>query len=174
MAYAIVRTDNLSGTTDVSQLRNVRYMGSGDTETAIENGNIVALNGLTSERDVYKAITPTATNVLDDIYLVASVETMADERKKNLNEFRNEVGGKAARAYKLHPGDQFSATAEAFNGTPKIGDFALIQASTKLKPSTTHTAGANAIGKFIAIETVGNDTYYVVLVQQIATPAVGG
>ena len=174
MAYAIVRTDRMSGTKDPSQLKSIRYFGSGSAETAIENGNVVVLGDLTGEREVYKAITPAATNVLDDIYLVASVELMHDERKKNLNEFCNKVGGPAARAYKLHPGDEFSDNAEAFNGTPKVGDFALIQASTKIKPSAVHTAGVNAIGKFIAIETIGADTYYVIRVMDIATPAVGG
>lgn len=173
MAYAIVRTDRLSGTKDPSQLKSVRYMGSGSTETAIENGNVVVLGDLTADREVYKALTPAASNVLDDLYLIASVEMNYDERKKNLNEFRNEVG-KTARVYKLHAGDEFGATAEAFTGTPKVGDFALIQASTKLKASTAHTAGANAIGKFIAIETVGAETYYVIRVMDIATPAVGG
>ena len=174
MAYAIVRTDRLSGTKDPSQLKSVRYMGSGSAETAIENGNVVVLGDLTADREIYKALTPAASNVLDDLYLIASVELMYDERKKNLNEFRNEVGELAPRAYKLHVGDEFSATAEAFTGTPKVGDFALIQASTKLKASTAHTAGANAIGKFIAIETVGAETYYVIRVMDITTPAVGG
>lgn len=170
MAYAIVRTDRLSGTKDPSQLKSVRFVGSDDKDAAIENGNVVALGALTGEREVYKAVTPVATNVLDDLYLIASVELMYDERKKNLNEFRNEAGD-TARAYKLHVGDEFGVTAEAFTGTPKVGDFALIQASTKLKASTTHTAGANAVGKFIAIETVGSDTYYVIRVMNIATPA---
>lgn len=173
MAYAIVRTDRLSGTKDPSQLKSVHYMGSGSTETAIENGNVVVLGDLTADREIYKALTPAASNVLDDIYLVASVELMYDERKKNLNEFRNEAG-EAARVYKLHVGDEFGVTAEALDGTPKVGDFALIQASTKLKASTTHTAGANAVGKIIAIETAGAETYYVIRVMNIATPAVVG
>nr|DAN00785.1 MAG TPA: hypothetical protein [Caudoviricetes sp.] len=174
MAYAIVRTDRLSGTKDPSQLKSVRYMGSGSAETAIENGNVVVLGDLTADREVYKALTPAASNVLDDLYLIASVEVNYDERKKNLNEFRNEVGGPAARAYKLHVGSEYSVTAEALDGTPKVNDFVLIQASTKLKASTAHTAGANAVGKIVAIETAGAETYYVIRVMNIATPAVVG
>lgn len=163
--YAIVRTDLLSGTKDPSQLVNLRYMGSaGSTETAIENGNVVVLAGLSGERDVYKAIDPKASNVLDDLYLVASVENMPDERLKgDLHEFRNEVGGKAARGYRLHKGGWFSATAEAFDGTPVVGQYATIQAGTKLKVTESPSAEKIA-GKFEAIETVGADKFYVVRV----------
>lgn len=160
--YAVVRTDLMSGTKDPSQLVNLRYMGSnGSTETAIENGHVVVLAGLSDERDVYKAVDPKATNVLDELYLVASVENMPDERKKNLHEFRNEVGGRAARGYRLHKGGWFSATAEAFEGTPVVGQYATIQAGTKLKVTESPTAEKIA-GKFEAIETVGTDKFYVV------------
>lgn len=164
--YAIVRTDNLSGTKDPSQLVNLRYMADGATETAIENGNVVVLGGLSDERDVYKAITPKATNTIDDLYLVASVENMADERKKDLSEFRNEVGGKAARGYRFHKGGWFSVTAEALDGTPTVGHYVTIQAGTKLKVVQTPNTEKIA-GKIEATEIVGRDTYYVIRITDV-------
>ena len=56
--YAVFRSDLMSGTTVGADLVSVKYMGPGAIETAIENGNIVKLDGLmTGEREVYKGVT---------------------------------------------------------------------------------------------------------------------
>ena len=167
MAYAIVRTDRLMGTGVRSYVRSVKYMGDGSAATAIENGNIVKLDGLMAkgtnevEREIYKAVTPAAGDTLETIALIASPEIMYDERKKDLAEFRNEAGD-VARAYKLHSGDIFSVTAEALDGTAAVGDIVELQASTKLKVVSSNTAGSTVIGKIIEKAKGGMYEFYAI------------
>lgn len=167
MAYAIVRLDNMSGTHDGAAIKSAKYYVT-TTATAIENGNIVALSGLVAnEREIFKAISPAATNTVDQVFLVATPELMYDERKHNLNEFRNEAGD-IIRVYGLRTGDIFSITAEALgaDGDNKVGDYATIGDSTKVKLITTlnATTPEKYIGKCIAKDVVGADTYYVIQV----------
>lgn len=166
MAYGICRLDNMAATNNGALIKSGKYYVT-TTATAIENGNIVALSGLVSgEREIFKAVTPTTSNVRDEVFLVATPEVMYDERKHNLNEFINEAG-KVIRLIALHVGDIFSVTADALDaaGTKLVGDYATIAAGTKLKGVTTLNATPEKyVGKIIAIETVGTDTYYVIQV----------
>lgn len=155
MAYAICRTDLMSGTKDPALLVSVKYRPSG-TDTAIENGNVVLVGSLISgEREVYAGTTPAANSALADIALIATPELMADERKKNLNEFRNEAG-EIARGYYLKSKNVFSVTAEAvtpITGTaPAVGQIVELQADTKLKLVASLTSGSTKVGEVIAIE----------------------
>lgn len=155
MAYAIVRTDLLTGTSDPAFLVSVKYSPSA-TDTAIENGHVVLVGDLgTDEREVYIGATPTATSPLSSIALIATPEVMVDERKKNLNEFRNEAG-EIARGYYLAAKNVFSVTAEAvtpISGTaPAKGQIVELQADTKLKLTATLTSGSTQVGTVIAIE----------------------
>lgn len=168
MAYGVVRTDKMFGTDVRSGLVSVRYQPSG-TETAIENGNVVLLSGLeTGSREVYKGETPAANSAIGGIVLIASPEVMYDERKRNLDEFRNEAGD-IARGYYLHKEDIFSVTKEALAGaeTPAVGDVVELKADTKLNvvaAATGATSGSTVVGSIIDINVVGRYTYYVIQV----------
>ena len=73
MGYGVIRTDRMFGTDNRAGLVSVKYMGSGSTETAIENGNIVKLDGLMAdEREIYKGVTPAANSKLNEIGIVAA------------------------------------------------------------------------------------------------------
>ena len=61
-------------------------------------------------------------------------------------------------------GQVFSATAEAFNTTPAIGDIVEAQAGTKMKVVKTATSGSTQIGVVVDIEDVNGITFYVVRV----------
>lgn len=167
MAFGVVRTDRLMGTDVRSMLESVKYMGAGSTATAIDNGNVVKLDGslMTGEREIKKGVTPAANDVLDAIVLIASPEVMYDERKRNLDEFQNEAG-KICRGYHLHSGDIFSVTKDALDGAaaPKVGDAVELKAGTKLNVAASATSGSTAVGKIIAVDVVGRYTYYVIQV----------
>lgn len=164
MGKAIVRLDNVAATKNPSLIKSVKYMGSGSTATAIENGNFVAIGGLmTGEREVHKATTP----AVDSKYfgLVCTPEVEYDEvGYHGLDTFEN-VAGVVARTIILQKGDIFSATVEAFDTTPVVGNIVELQAGTKGKVVATLTTGSTQVGKVIEVETVGRFTYYVVEVQ---------
>ena len=174
--YSVVRTDNLMGTNVGSYLDSVRYFTvetidnkSVDVPAEIENGNVVAVGALLEgERELHRAVAPTATTPLDEIGLVASPEVLYDERKRGLNEFINRAGANV-RIYYLHHGDEFGVTIEGLNVasgyTIKVGDAVELMAGTKLNVVGTATSGSTQVGKIIAIENGGKGyTYYVVRV----------
>ncbi|MCZ9312900.1 MAG: hypothetical protein O0V67_05945 [Methanocorpusculum sp.] len=167
MAYGVVRTDKLMGTDVRSMLESVKYMGAGSTATAIDNGNVVKLDGslMTGEREIKKGVTPAANDALDAIVLIASPEVMYDERKRNLDEFQNEAG-KVCRGYHLHSGDIFSVTKDALDGaaTPAVGNVVELKAGIKLNVAASATNGSTVVGKIIAVDVVGRYTYYVIQV----------
>ncbi len=169
MAYSVVRTDKMYGTDNRTGLASAKYMGSGSTATAIENGNVVKLVELltidstagTYEREIYKAVTPAANDDFGVIALVASPEVLYDERKKDLDQFRNEAG-EIVRVYRLHHGDIFSVTAEALQGTAERGSVIELQAGTKLKAVASNTSGSTVIGKCIEVARAGKYTFYTI------------
>lgn len=161
--YGVVRLDNMSGTTDGTLLRSVRFY-DGDKEAAIKNGRVVLIGDLLDgQREVRKATTPAATSPLTHIGLVAAPELMYDERKRNLTEFINEAG-ENVRVYIPHVRDIFSVTAEALDAAAAIakGNLVELQAGTKLKVVATATDKSTQVGKIVDIETVGSLTYYVI------------
>lgn len=152
MAYAIVRTDLMSGTKQPADLVSIKYQVS-TVDTAIENGNVALVGALgTGEREVYLASAPAADSALEDVVLVATPELNYDERLKNLNQFRNEAG-EIARGYRLRSGNVFSVTAEALTATsPAVGNIVELQADTKLKVVSSLTSNSTKVGSVIAIE----------------------
>ena len=161
--YGVVRLDNMSGTTDGTLLRSVRFYDN-DKEAAIENGRVVLIGDLLDgQREVRKATAPTATSPLTQIGLVAAPELMYDERKRNLTEFINEAG-ENVRVYIPHVRDIFSVTAEALDAAAAIakGNLVELQTGTKLKVVATATDKSTQVGKIVDIETVGSLTYYVI------------
>lgn len=171
MAYAVVRTDKLMGTDVRSMLESVKYMGAGSTETAIENGNVVKLDGSlladsdgVTIREIKKGVTPAASSKLDEIVLVASPEVIYDESIRGLEKYINKAG-KIVRGYHLHSGDIFSVTEEALaNANPAVEQVIELKADTRLNNVASATAGSTVIGKIIAKDVVGRHTFYVIQV----------
>lgn len=171
--HAVVRTDRMAGTDVRNMLVSIKYIvttGSGDnavdTETAIENGNVLKVGALLDgEREVFKGSAPAANDALDTVVLVASPEVMYDERLRDLDDYTNEAG-KICRAYRLHSGDVFSVTKEALDGvaTPAVGNVVELKAGTKLNVAASATSGSTQVGKIIAVDVVGRYTYYAILV----------
>ena len=148
--YAIFRSDNLHGTTDGTYLANLKI------PTDLPNGTILKIGALAAgERDAFDCTLAGKTDALGTVAILAGPELMYDERKKNLNEYVNEVinNGGIYRAYILDQGDMFGLTAEGFDGTPMIG-------STVGAVDGVLTPGESGIGKVIAYEA----PYYVVRV----------
>lgn len=171
MAYAIVRTDKMFGTDNRNGMVSARYVVD-TTETAIENGNVVRLDGLYSygsptvyEREIYKAVTPAANSPLKDIVLVATPEVVKGDGKNGLENFRNEAGD-AIRGYHLVTNDIFSVTKDALDGvsSPAIGNLVELKAGTKLNVASSATSGSTQVGKIIAINVVSGKTFYVIQV----------
>lgn len=157
MAYCKVNTDRMAGSWDGSKLISFKYL-PGDTATAIENGNVVLVGALVSgSREVFDCETPAANSAIGNIALVATPEIDPDERKKGLNEFRNEIGA-IGRAYRLCSGDVFSVTAEGLTeitGTaPAAGQVVELQANTKLKLVASATPQSTTVGS--VLEVVGD------------------
>lgn len=167
MAHAVVRTDNMHGTDVRPELISVRFQVVSDgtsTPTAIDNGNIVKLNGFeTDSRSVYIGVTPASTDTVDDIVLIATPEVMYDERLHNLDEYENEAG-KICRGYRLHEHSMFGLTADGFSGTPQVGKHVSIGSGTKLVIGT----GAG-IGEIVRKDVVGRYTYYVVDIKPVTS-----
>lgn len=159
---AVVRTDKMFATDNRAGLVSVRYQ-PGDVMTAIDNGNIVKIGDLEDgSREVYKGLTPAASDNIKNIVLIASPEVMYDERKRNLDEFQNHEGD-IARGYHLHTNDIFGVTKEALTGdSPAIGKTVELADSTKL--NVTDSATGTVIGNIIDVNVSGRYTYYVIQV----------
>lgn len=162
--HAIVRLDIMSGTYDGSLLKSAKFYNDVDKEADIDNANLVKLGALlTGEREIFKATKAADAADIKEIGLVASPEVIYDESVRHgLEDYYNEAG-KAIRVYRLHDGDIFSATAEAFDNTPALNDYVTVGTGTKMATQAAAPSGVT-VGKIINIETVGPDTYYVVQV----------
>lgn len=174
--HAVVRIDNMSGTKQPTCLKNAKFYSS-EAVAAIDNAQIVVL-GDKLDRELYKATAPAAANTVDDLYLVATPELFYDTTRTHyLTEWEN-AAGTAIRLYKMVPGaDCFSATKEAFDGTPAKGKFVGFKAdSTKLL--IQDAKDDKSFGKIVAVETDGFGNgkyeYFVIDVIAPAAAAVGG
>lgn len=165
--YAVIRTDLMTGTNVAADLVSFLYMDAEGNPAAIENGNVVKLEGLAdpNNRELWKAVDCAADTAMSDVVIVAGVELLYDERKKNLSDYIN-VAGKAVRGYIPHSRDIFSVTIEALNAaaTPEVGNVVELMAGTKMNVAAAATEGATQVGKIIAIEQAGRYTYYVIQV----------
>lgn len=170
MAFTVIRTDLMSGTKQPADLVSLRfYTTSVDSQSQtvytpaeVENGTIVKLLGYEEgQREVMKAVAATDTDDLNDCAIVAGVEVMYDERKKNLDEYINEPN-KIVRGYIPRSRNMFSVTKEGFvNATvPTLG--AAVGIGTGGKISASVSSGKTALGECVAIETAGRYTYYTI------------
>lgn len=172
MSYPIVRTDLMMGTNNESLLRTFKYLPS-DTATEINNGCVVLLDSIIVDaqgnipnREVWKAGDVAADSPLKDVVLVATPELMADEHKKNLDEFQNPADG-LCRGYIMHENDIFSVTADGFKtslASVAAGNAVELAAGNQMQIVASATSGSTQVGKVIQVETVGSKTYYVVRV----------
>lgn len=159
MAYAVIRTDLLSGTRQPADLVSLRFYDDDDSaKKEVENGVIVKLEGYEEgQREVMKAKAAKTDDDLNECAIVAGVESMYDEHKKNLDEYINEAG-KAVRGYVLRSRNMFSVTKEAFAGgsVPSVGGNVGIGEGGKIDSS------GEGLGKCVAIENSGRYTYYTI------------
>lgn len=160
MAYAIVKREAMASENVANLRKSFKYLPSG-VATAVENGNVVkATSVISGERELLEGSTPLVDTALKDILLVTTPEVMADERKKNLDEFINEAGA-IATGDRLISGDIFTVTADAFTAaaTVVVGDVVELAASTKLKvvaSATGLTSGSTQVG---TIYDINGDDY---------------
>lgn len=160
MAHTVVILDNPEG----AKLRSVRYLGTGSTPTAIDNGCIVAVGGLvTGERELRVGTTPTVST--STFGIVASEEVEYEENGYHgLDTFTNEAGDDI-RVYILEKGNMYSITADGFDGTPAVGKLVELGATVKGKVVATATAGSTQVGKIIDTFTRNGFTFYTVEIQ---------
>jgi len=151
MAFACVRTDNLSGTVHGKDLFSLRYSAD------IENGNILAVGAHEpGEREIRAAAAPGEDTPLSSLALVASEEFMKESKAATdfLSDFINKAGS-IIRGYRLVPGDIFSVTKEAFasgGDTAAVGQVAFVDSSTKMSLAATAATDSVTIGKVILLE----------------------
>lgn len=158
MAYAVIRTDLMSGTVQPADLVSLRFYNAEGNPAEVENGVVVELQGYEDgQREVMKAVAATSATKLNDCAIIAAPEVMYDERKKNLDEFINEAG-KAVRGYIPRSRNLFSLTKEGFVGgtVPAVGDEVGIGAQGKID------AAGTGFGACVAIEAAGRYTYYTI------------
>lgn len=160
--YTVIRTDNMSGTDQRADLLSVRVYDAAGEQIAVENGAIVKIGSLEdSEREIYKATLATSADAIDDCAILAGVEVMYDERKKNLDEYINEAG-KAVRAYVPRNRNFFSVTAEGFVG----GTAPAVDAEVGIGADGKIDASGTGLGVCKAIEVAGRYTYYVIQIKK--------
>ena len=171
MAKGIVRTDNLQSTKS-GNIKSARFYSSANL-AAIENGNIVVLDGLisTANRELFKAVAPSAITA-KNVYLVATPEIIYEETIKStgaLGNFEN-VAGSNITLIGLEAGDIFSVSDECITAIddaddiPAVGNYAIIDANkTKMKEVATFGGTEGFVCKIIARELFKKDVYLNVL-----------
>jgi hypothetical protein len=160
--YSVIRTDLMSGTKQPADLVSLRFYDADGNTAEIENGAIVKLEGYEDgQREVMKAVAAKAGDDLNECAIVAGVEVMYDERKKNLDEYINEAG-KAIRGYIPRNRNIFSVTAEGFVGgtVPSKGDTVGIGEGGKID------AAGTGLGVCVDVETTSRYTYYAIRVEK--------
>ncbi len=167
--HAIVRVDVMLGNNAMSAVKSGMYYSAytnatTNTPAAIDNANIVEVNDILvdGDRELWVCTTPTASS--KRLGLVTTPEVDYDERL-TIFDWENKAG-KPIRIHLLPEmvGNVFSATAEAFDATPTVGDTVEAQAGTKMKVVASATNGSTTIGKIVDIEDVNGTTFYVVRV----------
>lgn len=170
MSYCVIRTDLMSGTKNPADLVSLRFYNAEGKQAEVENGVIVALQGYEDgEREVMKAVAASAGSDLNECAIVAGVEVMYDERKKNLDEYINEAG-KAVRGYIPRSRNMFAVTKDGFVGgtVPAKGAEVGIGTGGKID------AAGTGLGKCVDIEVAGRYTYYVIKIAKTEASAKAG
>lgn len=156
--YCVIRTDLMSGTNQPADLVSLRFYDGEGNPAEVENGTIVKLQGYEDgQREVMKAVAATADDDLNDCAIVAGVEVMYDERKRNLDEFINEANA-IARGYIPRSRNIFSVTPEGFVG----GTVPEKDADVGIGEGGKIDAAGTGLGTCVHIETAGRYTYYAI------------
>lgn len=167
--HALIRLDVMLGNNAMSAVKSGMYYSSytnatTNTPAAIDNANVVEVKDIlvSGDRELWVCTTPTASS--KKLAIVTTPEVDYDERL-TIFDWQNKAG-KPIRIHLLSEmvGQVFSATAEAFNTTPTIGDIVEAQAGTKMKVVASATSGSTTIGKIVDTEDVNGTTFYVVRV----------
>lgn len=154
MAYACVRTDNMSGTTVGKDLVSLKYFDAQSKEAAIENGSVVLIGEyVEGQREVRKATAVKANSKLAEVALIAHEEVDKTKAHNTLKEYTNPAGLNV-RGYRLVSKDCFSLTKEAFAADSVLAKGSVVElaAGTKLKAVASATASTTSVGKIVAIE----------------------
>ena len=174
MAYGIVRTDAIKAT-KAGNIKSGRYIVN-TTETAIDNGCIVKLDGLISgQRDLWKCVAPGGATT-SNLYLVASPEIIYDESLKSsgaLDKFQNAAGANIT-LIPLEVGDTFSISDDCItpinddDDIPAVGSY-VAPATTGVKWAEVASIVQNEVfyGKIIARE-IYNGSKYLNVVEMIS------
>lgn len=161
--YAVVRTDNMSGTVEGKNLVSLVY------DEDIENGCVLAIGDLVEgERELREGTAPAKDAALRDVALICSPEVVKSMSYNALSDFIN-LAGDPLRGYRLTPKDAFGITAEGFaeGDSPEVGYFVELNGTTKLHAVEEATGAGEpdgdpttvtVVGKIIAFE----DPYFVV------------
>lgn len=154
MAYACVRTDNMSGTTIGKDLVSLKYFDGEDKEAAIENGSVVLVGAyLDGQREVRKATAVAKNSKLSEVALIAHEEVDKTKAHNTLKEYIN-IAGLNVRGYRLPSKDCFSLTKEAFTADSVLAKDSVVElaAGTKFKAVASATDGSTTVGKIVAVE----------------------
>lgn len=157
--YAVVRLDNMQGTTVGTKLRSAKFFKD-EVKVAVENGVLVELGGLLEgERELVKAVAAKETTKKGKLALVASPEVIYETKLQyNLENFINEAD-EAIRCYVLCANDIFSVSVEGFEAKPAVGQGIVAGANGKMKAGAMSDA---AIGEVIAVDVVDGMELFVI------------
>lgn len=165
MAHSIIRMDSC-----FEKLQSVKFYSGADT-TAIDNGHVVKLDSLlTGEREVFKAVAPTA--LTDSILITAGVELNYDESsltKNALSAYEN-IAGKPFRAFVPEVGKYFSVSDDALvkiGSTSVVGNYVIVKVNTTTLEEKASLGGTERfVGMIVAKETLGTATMAVIRVEK--------
>lgn len=155
--YAVVRTDNMSGTVEGKNTVSLVY------DDDIENGCVLAIGDfIDGERELREGTIPDKAAELRDVALLAAPEVVKASSQNTLSEFINEAGT-PIRGYRFTPKDVFGLTKEGFasGDNPAVGNVVELNGTTKLHAVASATASTTTVGKIVLFE----DPYYVVEVE---------
>lgn len=157
--YAVVRLDNMQGTTVGTKLRSAKFFKD-EVKSPVENGVLVELGGLLEgERELVKAVAAKAETKKGKLALVASPEVIYETSLQyNLENFRNEAD-EAIRCYILCANDIFSVSVEGFEAKPTVGQGIVAGADGKMKAGALSDA---SIGEVKAVDVVDGMELFVI------------
>lgn len=158
MAHAMFRSDSMAGTVHGKNLASVRVPED------IDNGCIVAYGAYEEgEREVRTCAAPEADTPLNKIAILGSEEVDKEVKFDTVGGFYNKKGS-VARGYIPEEVDVFSVTAEAVDGTIKVGSILEVQAGSHKMAAVDAATGATVVGVCEAVEQDGATTWYVIRV----------
>lgn len=150
---AVITREAMASEYDGTKRKSAKYYtvaSSVYTEAEIENGMLVKIDSLES-RNVFKVIAPSKDDKLADLWIVTTPEVDADERNRNLSDFKNKKGA-IITIDKLTAGDIIGLE-NGLDGTAAVDNVICLGASGGVKMSTDEAATSlgTQIGKVLDI-----------------------